>query len=102
MKVLLVSEGKHELGTAEGEGALEILIGRLRQDIIQCDRDRVSRKDIHVYHGKGKGYFKKAMSWLLHAEEKEYDALILVIDQDKYPERVQEFTDAQNNNTILR
>ncbi len=100
MKVLLVAEGPHEMGKGEEGGALEILIRRLHQGIIQCDLDRVSRKDIHTYHGKGGGYFKRAMGWLLYAKEKEYDALILVIDQDKYPERVQEFTDAQNNNMV--
>jgi hypothetical protein len=52
MKVLLVAEGKHERGTEDRDGALETLVRRLHQNSIQCDLDRVSRKDIHAHHGK--------------------------------------------------
>lgn len=97
MKVLLVAEGKHERGKEDRDGALEILVRRLHQGIAQCDLDRVSRSDIHAHHGKGQGYFKKALRWMLHAQEHGYDALVLVIDQDNTPERVQEITEAQNN-----
>ncbi|MCZ6680318.1 MAG: hypothetical protein O7E52_24065 [Candidatus Poribacteria bacterium] len=95
MKVLLVSEGKHELGTHERQGALEVLVRRLHQNVQQCVPDKVSRNDIHAHHGKGQGYFKKALRWMMEAKKCEYDALILVIDQDTHPERVRELTEAQ-------
>jgi hypothetical protein len=60
----------------------------------------VSRKDIHAHHGKGQGYFKKALRWILEAERRGYDALVLVIDQDNTPERVQEINKAQNDQRV--
>lgn len=100
MKVLLVAEGKHERGKEDRDGALERLVCRLHQGIAQCDLERVSRKDIHAHHGKGQGYFKKAVRWMKVAEEQGYDALVLVIDQDKALERVREITDAQNDQRV--
>lgn len=92
MKVLLVSEGKHE-----SSGALETLVSRLASVEIQCKQERVNRRDLHAHHGKGKGYFKRAMHWMSVAKKKEYDALILVIDEDGRSERVREITDAQES-----
>jgi hypothetical protein len=60
----------------------------------------VSRKDIHAHHGKGQGYFKKALRWILEADKRGYDAIVLVIDQDNAPERVQEITSAQNDQRV--
>jgi len=100
VRVLLVAEGQHEQGKEDRDGALETLVRRLHQDIIQCDLDRVSRKDIHAHHGKGQGYFKKALRWIREAEKRGYDAIVLVIDQDNAPERVQEITQAQNNQLV--
>jgi hypothetical protein len=96
VRVLLVAEGQHERGKEDRDGALETLVRRLHQDITYCDLDRVSRKDIHAHHGKGRGYFKKALRWILEAEKRGYDAIVLVIDQDNVPERTQEITSAQN------
>ena len=100
MRVLLVAEGKHERGKEDRDGALETLVRRLHQDIIQCDLDRMSRKDIHVHRGKGQGYFKKALQWIREAEKRGYDAIVLVIDQDNATERVQEITKAQNDQLV--
>ena len=100
MRVLLVAEGQHERGKEDRDGALETLVRRLHQNIIQCDLERVSRKDIHAHHGKGQGYFKKALRWIRGAEKRGYDAIVLVIDQDNAPERVQEITSAQNDQLV--
>lgn len=97
MRVLLVAEGKHERGTEDRDGALETLVRRLHPDVAYCDLDRVSRKDIHAHHGRGQGYFKKALRWMLEAEKRGYDALILLIDQDNTPQRVHEITNAQHD-----
>ena len=95
-----MSEGRHELGTREGDSALEILVRRLNGDIRQCKSKPVSKKNIHAHHGKGKGYFKRALRWMLEANKRGYDALILVIDQDNRPERGQELTEAQNDTLV--
>lgn len=100
MRVLLVAEGQHEQGKEDRDGALETLVRRLCRDITQCDLDRVSRKDIHAHHGKGQGYFKKALRWIQEAKKRAYDAVVLVIDQDNVPERVQEITKAQNAQVV--
>jgi hypothetical protein len=60
----------------------------------------VGRKDIHAHHGTGQGYFKKALRWIREAEKRGYDAIVLVIDQDNAPERVQEITRAQNEQLV--
>jgi len=101
MKVLLVAEGKHERGKEDRDGALETIVRRLHQGISQCDLDRVSRNDIHAHHAKGQGYFKKALRWIREAEKRGYDAIVLVIDQDNAPERVQEITKAQNDQLFV-
>ena len=52
MRVLVVSEGKHELS-----GALENLLKRLGGVRASLEFDRVSNNTIHAIHGKGQGYF---------------------------------------------
>ena len=90
MKVLLVSEGPSELG-----GSFQALVTRLGQTTFDISVDRVSRSDTHAHHGRGKGYFKRAVRWMFEARNKGYDALILVIDQDGVPQRTREIDEAQ-------
>ncbi len=90
MKVLLVGEGPSEL-----RGALEALVRRIGLIDADVDHDRVSRRDIHAHHGKGQGYFKRAVRWMLEARNRGYDALILVIDEDGRLERSHELAEAQ-------
>lgn len=92
MKVLVISEGKHEQG-----GALENLLRRLGGDEAELAFDRVSNNAIHAVHGPGQGYFKRAVRWLKEAESRGVDALILLIDQDGMPERSKQITDAQDS-----
>ncbi len=92
MKILLVSEGPSELN-----GALQNLVRRLGVMEDDIDIDRVSQRDVHAHHGKGKGYFKRAVRWMLEAQKRGCDALILVIDQDGRPERTREIDDAQQH-----
>ena len=95
MKVLIVGEGKHELG-----GALETLVRRLMDRDIQCDVEPVKRNDIHAHHGRGQGYFKKALRWVLEARRRNYDAVVLLIDEDGKAERVRELTQAQEDVSV--
>lgn len=91
MRTLIVSEGKHERG-----GALKTLVCRLAVPReLECDQDRLARDDIHAHHGKGQGYFKKAVRWMLHAEKLAYEAIILVVDEDGKSQRRDESDRAQ-------
>jgi len=97
MRVLVVSEGKHERS-----GALENILNRLGGNEIDFDADRVSSNKIHAFHGQGPGYFKRAISWILHAQKNGYDALILLVDEDGQKDRVKQIRDAQDNMTLSR
>lgn len=90
MKVLIVSEGKHERC-----GAIQALVTRLATNDLALDYDRVSRPDIHAHHGKGRGYYKRALRWLFEAAKRGHDALVLVIDEDGRSERVEQINQAQ-------
>jgi len=91
MRVLVVSEGKHELS-----GALENLLKRLGGVSASLEFDHVSNNAIHAVHGKGQGYFKRAVRWLKEAEDRGANALILLIDEDGRSERVIEIRNAQD------
>jgi hypothetical protein len=90
MKILLVGEGPSELN-----GALQNLVRRLGVTGGDIEIDRVSQRDVHAHHGKGRGYFKRAIRWMLEARKRGCGALILVIDQDGRTERTREIDDAQ-------
>ncbi len=92
MRALLVSEGQHELG-----GALCSIVQQLTPKFSEIEQDRVSSPALPVHHGKGQGYLKRAIRWMLEAEKRGYDALILVIDQDDAAERISELNNAQRH-----
>lgn len=90
MRILLVSEGKHEQS-----GALKNLVGRLLAREFECDQEPVKNNAIHAHHGGGQGYMKKAIRWILEAQRRGYDALVLLIDEDNKAERLREIEQAQ-------
>lgn len=90
MKVLIVSEGKHERS-----GAIQTLVLRLSDKDLELVDERVSVRDIHAHHGEGKGYYKKALRWLFEAAKRGHDALVLLIDEDGRSERVRQIDEAQ-------
>ncbi len=92
MRVLVVAEGKHEL-----YGALRNLLEKLGGDGSTFDYDLVSNNTIHSFHGMGKGYFKRALRWLLEAEKRGVDALILLIDEDGKRERIGQIQETQDS-----
>lgn len=92
MRILVVAEGKHEL-----YGALRNLLEKLGGEDSTFDCDRVSNPKIHAVHGTGNGYFKRALRWLLEAEKRGVDALILLIDEDGRSERVEQIGRAQDS-----
>jgi hypothetical protein len=95
MRVLLVSEGWHERA-----GALEALVRRVAARIQSCEWDKVTRDDIHTHRGKGQGFFKRAVRWMLEARKRGYDALVLVIDEDGRRERLSELESAQQEDVV--
>ena len=103
MKILVVSEGSHELGDDHLQGALVALSARLLRRSTTFVREKVSsrRVRVHIQPGKGGGYEKRALGWIRLAEREGYDALILVIDQDGQRVRQQEFDRAQHDSRLL-
>jgi hypothetical protein len=92
MKALIVSEGKHEQS-----GALETLVRRLGGGEATYEQDKVSNPKVHAFHGRGDGYYKRAVRWLLEAQKRDFDVLIVVIDEDGRRERATQMTEAQNS-----
>ena len=64
MRVLVVSEGEHEL-----EGALNALVRRTAGKDFEFEAKTVRDPELRSHHGKGDGFFKKAVRALLFAEE---------------------------------
>jgi len=91
MRVLVVAEGKHELS-----GALDNLLKKLGGTSASFEFDRVSNKTIRAFHGKGPGYFKRAVRWLKEAETRGVNALVLLIDEDGESERIEQIRSAQD------
>ncbi|OHB78211.1 MAG: hypothetical protein A2Z25_23535 [Planctomycetes bacterium RBG_16_55_9] len=88
----MVSEGKHEQS-----GALENLLKRLGATQASFLFDKVSNRAIHAFHGKGPGYFKRAIRWLKEAENRQVDALVFLIDEDGKSERIAQIRNAQDS-----
>lgn len=84
MRVLLVSEGVHELGDEHTPGALGILVSRVLGRAVQFVTEQVSSKKIHIHMlpGASLGYTKRALGWVRYAEQNGHDAIVLVIDRD--------------------
>jgi hypothetical protein len=91
----MVSEGRHELGTGSDEGALLVLIRRLLGEGHEYNGLKVSNTSLRVHHGKGAGFFKKAVRCLIYAQEHGYDVVILVVDEDGDTSRRRQLADAQ-------
>jgi len=99
MRILIVSEGPHELGDDSLDGALVTLASRLLNENVSFERKKVSSPEVrqHTQQGKGGRYEKRALGWIRLAEREGYDAIILVIDQDGDEERKQQFDRAQDD-----
>ena len=93
MRILVVSEGEHELGDNSLDGALVKLSSRLLNlnENVSFEKERVSSSRVrqHTQPGRGGRYKKRALGWIRLAEREDYDAIILVIDQDGDEERKQ-------------
>ncbi len=106
MRVLIVSEGRSEHLSAtnthphagdEIAGALRSLVCRLGQqsDGWQITDEKLSRQGVHAHHGKGQGYLKRCVRWMLEAEKRGFDAIVLLMDRDRIDSRIPEVNAAQ-------
>jgi hypothetical protein len=99
MRVLVISEGQHELGRGtdyDERSALKTLVVRIASMPFQCHLARISDPAFRANHGKGDRYFKKAVRCIRVAQERGYDAVAVVIDQDDDRHRHRQFNDAQD------
>lgn len=97
MRALIVGEGPHEL-----DGALPNLVLKLLNRECQFACEKVSNPKVHVHlrRGTAPGFTKRTLGWLRYAEREGFDALVLVIDQDGYPERQRQIEAAQEDLTF--
>lgn len=83
MKVLIVAEGKHERS-----GSLETLVRRLLSCDLQFDVDDIHRRLSPLHGIGGFDYCKRALQWVQEAQKRGYDAVVLLLDEDGYPDRI--------------
>ena len=90
MKVLIVAEGKHEQS-----GSLETLVRRLMGRELQFDVDDIHRRLSPLHGIGGFDYCKRALQWVQEAQKRGYDAIILLLDEDGYSDRIKGIDEAQ-------
>ena len=103
MRVLVVAEGAHEIGAANEEElnaspALYRLIERTVE--AQLTFHSLPWSKIRTHHGKGPGYFKKAVGALREAERRRCDALVMLVDEDGNRDRLLQFNRAQDDHSM--
>lgn len=90
MKVLIVAEGKHERS-----GSLETLVRRLLSGNPEFDLDDIHRRLSPLHGIGGFDYCKRALQWIQEAQKRGYDAIVLLLDEDGYPDRIKGIDQAQ-------
>ncbi len=104
MKILVVSEGKHELNLNDNEptnGPLVRLIHRILKSqgvssSLDFERRKVGQlRPGMMTHGKAANYQHRAVAWIRQAQLDGFDALVLVVDQDNCPDRKEGLDAAQ-------
>ncbi len=99
MKVLIVSEGNHELGPHGEDGALKVLTRRMIAQEVSFATKNIRDKSVHrnIFDGIGSGLRKRIEGWIRHAERNHFDALVLVIDRDKDKRRISQLDKVQDD-----
>jgi hypothetical protein len=100
MRILLVSEGRHELGDAQIESPLRTLVSRILGMQHVYELKKVSDRDLRVHGGRGAGFFKKAVRCLIHAHESGFDAVVMVIDEDGESSRRRQISEANEHQGV--
>jgi hypothetical protein len=99
MKILLVSEGHHELALGAAECPLGVLVERVLECEVEFKRMKVSDPAVRIHMPKGKSlaYERRALAWLKQAAHQGFNALVLLIDEDGDRDRIAGLTSAQQN-----
>ena len=73
MKVLVVSEGKHELDMDSDQGALVELTRRMLNREVEFERKKAGDRVVktHPLRGKFTDYEKRALRWVIYAQREE-------------------------------
>ena len=102
MRILIVSEGKSELGPNGEDGALTVLTRRMIPREVSFStkniRDIAVRR--HIFDGIGSGLRKRIEGWIRHAERNDFDALVLVMDRDRDERRIRERNKVQDDDRL--
>jgi hypothetical protein len=104
MRILVVSEGRHELALESpvADSPLVQFVLRLLGKTtapIEFERRRVADKCVNVLQasGKSEAYEKRAVAWLRFAEQNHFDAVVIVVDRDRKPQDRAGLVVAQSN-----
>lgn len=104
MRILVLSEGKHELGGEGRDGhvasPLETLVRRLYGADANVERCRFGAQEfgnalLSIRPGKGHNLTKRATAWMRLAQQQGFDAIVAVVDHDGFGDRVVAFDAAQ-------
>jgi hypothetical protein len=90
VKVLIVAEGKHERS-----GSLKTLVRRLLGRGPQLDVDDIHRRLSPLHGIGGFDYCKRALQWIQEAQKRGYDAIVLLLDEDGYSDRIKGIDQSQ-------
>jgi hypothetical protein len=103
MRILVVSEGKHELGDSQQEGALVVLVRRAMNQPAELATERISDPKVRVHwrRGEGQGFVRRVLAWLRFAERQGFAAMVLVIDRDGHSQREKELASVQSDSRVL-
>ncbi len=84
MKLLVVSEGEHELNPDGETGALVELLRRMIPEEFDYERRKVSDRAVQqvAIRGKSGRHEKRLVDWIRYAQRNGFDALALVVDED--------------------
>jgi hypothetical protein len=99
VRVLLISEGTHEGSPEESKPkALQAIAERILPE--WCSFQWLSVRELprgNPLPGKGGGHLKLAFKAMQYGLDHDFDVLILVTDEDGYPERAEQFDEAQQS-----
>ncbi len=97
MKLLVVSEGNHELNLEGESGALVELLRRVVPIEFEFERRKVSDSAVQqvAMWGKAGKHEKRLLMWMRFAERNGFDALVLVVDEDGVKDRRDAISNAQ-------
>ena len=79
-----------------------MLVRRLlaRSAQFECERVSSARVRTHQKPGREGGYVKRILAWIRYATNRNFDAIVLVVDEDGQRKRIDEFNLAQSDERV--